>query len=69
MDNSTVIVGEVGLSGEVRAVTQADRRIMEAATRGFKTMILPKSNIRNISIETDLELIGVESVSETLNLL
>lgn len=69
VDNSTVIVGEVGLSGEVRAVTQADRRVMEAAKRGFKTMILPEGNIKRISIETNMELIGVQSVSEMLNLL
>lgn len=67
--NSTVIIGEVGLSGEVRAVTQADRRITEAATRGFKTMVLPKGNLKNLSQVPDIELIGVESVAETLNLL
>ncbi len=69
VDNTTVIIGEVGLSGEVRAVTQAHRRITEAATRGFKTMVLPKGNLKNLSIDTDIELIGVESVEEALNLL
>ena len=69
VDNSTVIIGEVGLSGEVRAVTQADRRIMEAATRGFRRIILPKGNLKNIAIQTEIKLIGVGTVSETLNLL
>lgn len=69
INNSTVIIGEVGLSGEVRAVTQVDRRIAEAATRGFQTMLLPKGNLKNLSLDTDIELIGVESVAETLTLL
>jgi DNA repair protein RadA/Sms len=69
VDNHTVIVGEVGLSGEVRAVAQADRRIMEAEKRGFKRMILPKGNHKTISVKTGLDLIGVETVSEVLNML
>ena len=68
VDNSSVILGEVGLSGEVRAVTQADRRIMEAAARGFKTIVLPKSNLKNISNKTGLKLIGVDGVAEALKL-
>lgn len=69
VDDSTVILGEVGLSGEVRAVTQAERRILEAAKRGFRRVVLPKGNLRNLSLKADIELIGIQSVSEALGLL
>ncbi len=69
MDSSTVILGEVGLSGEVRAVTQAERRIMEAEKRGFQRVLLPRGNLKNLSLKTGVELVGVQSVSEALNLL
>lgn len=69
VDNQTVIVGEVGLSGEVRAVTQIERRVKEIASRGFQRLIMPKGNLKHISSIMELNLIGVESVSEALDLL
>lgn len=69
VDNSTVIFGEIGLSGEVRAVTQAERRILEAAKRGFRRVLLPKGNLRNLSLKTEVDLVGIQSVTEALNLL
>ena len=41
IDEKTVILGEVGLAGEVRAVSQAQQRVNEAVKLGFKTCILP----------------------------
>ncbi len=63
----TVIFGEVGLAGEVRAVTQAEARIREAERMGFKRMILPKGNLKGLARSTSMELIGVESVTEGLD--
>lgn len=61
-DPRTVVVGEVGLAGEVRAVSRIDQRIREAEKMGFDRMVLPQANLRSLSMKTDLELVGVETV-------
>ncbi len=65
-DPRTVVVGEVGLAGEVRAVSRIDQRIREAEKMGFDRMVLPQANLRSLSMKTDLELVGVETVMEGL---
>ena len=57
----TVVFGEIGLAGEVRAVTQAARRVREAAQMGFTRCILPKGNIdpRDLPATDSCELVGV----------
>ncbi|MBP3735670.1 MAG: DNA repair protein RadA, partial [Lachnospiraceae bacterium] len=59
-----VAFGEVGLSGEVRAVTMAELRVQEAAKLGFTTCILPKANVRKMKQVKGITLIGVESIAE-----
>jgi DNA repair protein RadA/Sms len=59
-----VIIGELGLSGEVRAVAYADRRINEAAKLGFEKVILPRKNLKGLNRPKGLELLGVERLSE-----
>ncbi|MDA2926164.1 DNA repair protein RadA, partial [Acidobacteria bacterium AH-259-G07] len=68
LSNETVIFGEVGLAGEIRAVSFAHSRVKEAASQGFKTVILPKSNLPLSQPIQDLQLAGVSSVSEFLQL-
>lgn len=65
--SDAVIFGEVGLAGEVRAVTQVEARIREAERMGFKKVILPKANLKGLSIKGSIELIGVETVLECLD--
>ncbi|MBY6276543.1 DNA repair protein RadA [Symbiobacterium thermophilum] len=65
-DPRTVVVGEVGLAGEVRAVSRIDQRIREAEKMGFDRMVLPRANLRSLSMKTDVELVGVETVMEGL---
>jgi DNA repair protein RadA/Sms len=65
----TIIFGEVGLVGEIRGVSQAEQRIIEAEKMGFRTCILPKANLENIRIKTDIKLIGVANVREALDAL
>jgi DNA repair protein RadA/Sms len=65
-DPRTVVIGEVGLAGEVRAVSRVEQRIREAEKMGFKRVVLPQSNLKNLQIKTSLELIGVETVMEGL---
>lgn len=59
LDSSTVLFGEVGLVGEVRAVSQAERRVAEAVKTGYTTVILPESNRRSIVKAGNLDLKGV----------
>ncbi|MBP9842078.1 MAG: DNA repair protein RadA [Simkaniaceae bacterium] len=62
-------VGEVGLSGEVRAVPRIESRIKEAINLGFKKMILPSQNLKGISKELSqkIELEGVVHIGEAIN--
>jgi DNA repair protein RadA/Sms len=61
--------GEVGLSGEVRAVTQAEARLKEAATIGFKRALLPSGNAEKIKSNCGVEIIGVKTVEECLEII
>lgn len=62
----TLVFGEVGLAGEIRAVTQAEARIREGERMGFKRIVLPKTNLKGLPSETGIELIGVEQVRDAL---
>jgi DNA repair protein RadA/Sms len=63
----TLIVGEVGLAGEVRAVAQAEARLAEAARLGFTRALLPAGNARHAEVPAGLDLVGVETVAEALD--
>ena len=67
-DSGTVLIGEVGLGGEVRTVNQIERRLNEAAKLGFTQAIIPKSNLKGITAPAGLEMVGIERVSEALDL-
>lgn len=69
VDEGLICFGEVGLSGEVRSVSQAQQRINEAKKLGFTTIVLPKVCLKNIQKEKDIKLIGVENVYEVYDLL
>lgn len=61
-----LILGEVGLAGEVRAVGRAESRVNEAVKLGFQRVFLPISNLRAGLDRRDIQLIGVASVAEAL---
>ncbi len=65
VDPHTMILGEVGLAGEVRAVGQLESRLTEAAKMGFKRVVLPKGSAKRLEAKK-LELIGVATLSEAL---
>ncbi|MFN0085333.1 MAG: DNA repair protein RadA [Blastocatellia bacterium] len=69
INQHSVVFGEVGLAGEVRAASHAAMRIREAARMGFKRVILPKNNLSGLPEDDRLEVIGVRSVSEALDAL
>lgn len=60
-----LIFGEVGLTGEVRAVTMAEQRVAEAAKMGFDSCILPQVNKKVISVK-GIRLIGISNIKELL---
>ena len=68
IDEKTICFGEVGLSGEVRAVNMAKQRVLEARKLGFTTCFLPKVSMETqIESQMDVEgirLLGVENVRE-----
>ncbi len=63
-----ILIGEVGLGGEIRAVSRIEMRIQEAKKMGFTSCILPKLNLKSLNKKIDIELTGVESVAQALNL-
>ena len=69
IDEKTVIFGEFGLAGEVRAVSQAQQRVNEAVKLGFKTCILPGVCLKNIKKNDKIEIIGVNNVQEAIKLI
>lgn len=72
VEKGSVLIGEVGLTGEVRAVSQIDKRVMEAMRIGFKTCIVPAANMKVLKQMRDLEGIAikaVENVQQALSLL
>lgn len=62
-----VFIGEVGLSGELRGVSQLEKRLAEASKLGFKQAIVPKQSMKNISIPNGMTVIGVKTVYEALS--
>jgi DNA repair protein RadA/Sms len=60
------VVGEIGLSGELRTVSQLSRRLSEAAKLGFRRCLLPKGTRRKKDLPSEIEVIGVRSVAEAL---
>jgi len=63
-----LVMGEVGLSGEVRAVRGAELRVNEAKKLGFKKIILPQKNLDQLKKKMNLELCGITHVQEALSL-
>jgi DNA repair protein RadA/Sms len=65
VDSHMVVIGEIGLGGEIRSVSQMEKRISEAGNLGFKRCILPKSKVklRNGGID----LVEVETVDQAIN--
>lgn len=62
----TVIVGEVGLSGEIRNVPHIDQRVIEAHRLGFKRIFIPPSNLKGLEEKVTLEIVKVEKVEDLL---
>ena len=60
----TIVFGEIGLAGELRAVSHCEARISEASRLGFTRCVLPYYSLKNVSGDYGIELIGVKTVRE-----
>ena len=69
VSDKTIIFGEVGLAGEVRAVSQPQIRVDEAVKLGFDTCILPSVCLKKVKHNDKINLIGVSNVSEAIKLI
>jgi len=62
----TVVFGEIGLSGELRAVPRAEARIKEAAKLGFKKVVMPHNNLSRLNETYGLDIVGLQRIDEAL---
>ena len=69
VEAQTAVVGEVGLGGEVRAVSQIERRVAEAAKLGFRRVVVPRANLAGLNEGFGIDLVGVQRIGEALDLL
>jgi len=68
IDNDLVVMGEIGLSGEIRGVPQVERRLAEAARQGFTRCLMPGESLKTITIPKGMVPLAVNSIKEALHL-
>lgn len=64
--NNFVVLGEVGLGGEIRSVGHIEKRIQEAEKLGFENVIIPQNNVKSIKSKNSVKLISVENIVEAI---
>jgi DNA repair protein RadA/Sms len=67
VDPEAVVVGEVGLGGEIRTISQIEKRISEASKLGFKRIFLPRNNMKNLREGNGITLQGVETIEQAID--
>lgn len=68
ISSRTVVMGEVGLTGEIRAISFVEKRIKESEKIGFKLACIPKSNLKGIDNYGDIQIVGADRIEEVLDL-
>lgn len=68
VDPYTLIFGEIGLTGEIRAVSMAEKRVYEAKKLGFKSCIIPEANMKTIKSIEGINIFGVSNINKLLEL-
>lgn len=66
VDPRTLVVGEVGLAGEVRAVRHAEHRMKEGSRLGFVRCLMPEANRKNMKPQDGMDAVGVSTISEAM---
>ena len=69
LDDALIAIGEVGLTGEVRAVTALSQRLAEAKRNGFTRCVIPRHGTKDVSVPEGIELIRVRNVREAIEYL
>jgi DNA repair protein RadA/Sms len=69
VEGHTAVVGEIGLTGEVRAISRVESRVHEAAKMGFERCLLPDDNLKHLKRPDGMQIIGVKTVFEAVDLL
>lgn len=71
IDSETVIMGEVGLGGEIRSIPRVESRIKEAINMGFRCCLMPKRNLKGISddLQKKIKIVGIDVVEDAMDLL
>jgi len=63
----TIVMGEVGLTGELRSITQVDIRLREAERLGFQSALIPQYNLEHLNEKYKLELRGFSQIEQIIN--
>lgn len=66
IDNKTVLIGEVGLGGEIRSVGNIEKRIHEAEKLGFNRIFIPGNNLKGLKVNTEININGVNNIGDIL---
>ncbi len=69
LPSDMIFIGEVGLGGELRGVSQLEKRLSEAAKLGFKSAFVPKRSLKGVKIPDGFAVYGIKTVSEMINML
>ena len=64
-----IAIGEIGLAGEIRAVNHISQRVGEAIRLGFKRIVIPYHNLKDVKINTDAEIVGVKNIRQAFEAL
>ena len=65
IDDHVIAFGEIGLAGEIRAISNAEARVKEAQRLGFQKCLLPEASMKNLNQDQyTIELVGLRSISE-----
>ena len=67
--DGTITMGEVGLTGEVRAIGQVEARVTEARKMGFDRCLIPENNLKRTSATKGMEMIGIKTVDQAIEVL
>jgi DNA repair protein RadA/Sms len=68
VDNQAIIIGEVGLGGEIRSVGHIDKRIQEAEKLGFKSVIVPSGNEKGLKISNKIKTHSIDNLKQAIDL-
>lgn len=69
VDDRTIVFGEVGLSGEVRAVSMAQQRVQEARKLGYDTVVMPRVNLEGMDQIDGIKIVGVGGIGEAIDII